>query len=195
LVQAARNKLRFWKIGDATITAIEQKGVIQETFPLYADASGIVTNRRVAVGDHLKEGAPLFDLMNLGKVWVLFDAYEGDLANLSVGNQVEFTAASIPNKTFKTRITFIDPMLDPSTRTAAVRTEVSNRSGQLKPEMFVEGVVQQKASTTTTNTKKASLTVPKSAVLWTGKRSVVYVKIPDSEIPRRRGRHLWQFHH
>jgi len=181
LVKAARNKLRFWKIGDATITAIEQQGTIQETFPLYADASGIVTNRRVAVGDHLKEGAPLFDLMNLGKVWVLFDAYERDLANIKVGDQVEFTAASIPNKTFKTRITFIDPMLNPATRTASVRTEVSNRSGQLKPEMFVEGVVQQKASTT--RTKKTDLTIPKSAVLWTGKRSVVYVKVPDSEIP------------
>ena len=181
LVKAARNKLRFWKIGDATINAIEQKGVIQETFPLYADASGIVTNRRVAVGDHLMEGAPLFDLMNLGKVWVLFDAYEGDLSNINVGDQVEFTAASIPNKTFKTRITFIDPMLDPSTRTAAVRTEVSNRSGQLKLEMFVEGEVQQKAAPTTT--KKTELSVPKSAVLWTGKRSVVYVKVPDTEVP------------
>ena len=182
LVKAARNKLRFWKVGDATISAIEQKGTIQETFPLYADASGIVTNRRVAVGDHLKEGTPLFDLMNLEKVWVLFDAYEGDLANIKVGDQVEFTAASVPNKTFKTRITFIDPMLNAATRTASVRTEVSNRSGQLKPEMFVEGVVQQKASTTNT-AKKADLTVPKSAVLWTGKRSVVYVKVPDSEIP------------
>ena len=181
LVKAARNKLRFWKIGDATINAIEQKGVIQETFPLYADASGIVTNRRVAVGDHLMEGAPLFDLMNLGKVWVLFDAYEGDLSNINVGDQLEFTAASIPNKTFKTRITFIDPMLDPSTRTAAVRTEVSNRSGQLKLEMFVEGEVQQKAAPTTT--KKTELSVPKSAVLWTGKRSVVYVKVPDTEVP------------
>ena len=182
LANAARNKLHFWKIGQATIDAIEQKGTIQETFPIYADASGIVTNRRVAVGDHLMEGAPLFDLMNLGKVWVIFDAYEGDLPNIKVGDPIEFTTVSIPNKTFKTRITFIDPLLNPTTRVAAVRTEIANSKGLLKPEMFVEGVakpsIKQKSST-----NKTALSVPKSAVLWTGKRSVVYVKLADTEIP------------
>jgi len=182
LANAARNKLRFWKIGQAAIDAIQQRGVIQETFPIYADASGIVTNRRVSVGDHLMEGAPLFDLMNLGKVWVLFDAYEGDLPNIKVGDPIEFTTASIPNKTFKTRITFIDPLLNPSTRVAAVRTEISNSAGLLKPEMFVEGIATPK-SKPKTNTNKAPLSVPKSAVLWTGKRSVVYVKLADKEIP------------
>ncbi len=182
LADAARNKLRFWKIGQATIDAIEQQGTIQETFSIYADASGIVTNRRVSVGDYLKEGAPLFDLMNLGKVWVLFDAYEGDLPNIKVGDPIEFTTASIPNKIFKTRITFIDPLLNPSTRVAAVRTEISNRSGLLKPEMLVEGIAKPKIKQVNTKTK-ASLSVPKSAVLWTGKRSVVYVKMIDTEIP------------
>jgi len=182
LANAARNKLRFWKIGQTAIDVIEQQGVIQETFPIYADAAGIVTNRRVAVGDHLMEGAPLFDLMNLGKVWVLFDAYEGDLPNIKVGDPIEFTTTAIPNKTFKTRITFIDPLLNPTTRVAAVRTEIANSKGLLKPEMFVEGIVTPK-SKPKNNTSKTPLSVPKSAVLWTGKRSVVYVKLTDSEIP------------
>ncbi len=182
LVKAARNKLKFWKIGAATIEAIEQQGTIQETFPLYADAGGIITNRRVAVGDYLQQGAPLFDLMNLGKVWILFDAYEKDLPHIRVGDKVAFTVASIPNKTFSSRITFIDPLLNPTSRVAAVRTEVSNSSGLLKPEMFVEGTIHPTKRKATTS-KKASLTLPKSAVLWTGKRSVVYVKLPDTEIP------------
>lgn len=177
LLDAARNKLRFWKVGEATVKAIEEKGTIQETFTLYADASGIVTQKRVAVGDYLKEGEPLFDLMSLEKVWVLFDAYEEDLSNIRIGDQIEFNTPSIPNKNFKTKITFIDPMIDPTTRVAYLRTEINNTNGLLKPEMFVNGLIQK-------NRKgKTKLTVPKTAVLWTGTRSVVYVKVPDTAIP------------
>ncbi len=177
LLEASRNKLRFWKIGDGTIKNIEETGNIQEIFSIYAQESGIVTNRRVAIGDYLMVGEPLFDLMNLQKVWVLFDAYEEDLGNISVGDRVEFTAAGIPNKTFKTRITFIDPLINPLTRVAAIRAEVNNANGSLKPEMFVSGKLQNKT------VSKKQLTVPRSAVLWTGKRSVVYVKVPDMDIP------------
>ena len=177
LADAARNKLRYWKIGNATIKEIEQKGEIRETFSMYADKSGIVTNKRVAVGDYLKQGEPLFDLISLHKVWVLFDAYEEDLATISIGDRIEFTTPSIPDRTFKTRITFIDPLINADTRVASLRTEVSNASGLLKPEMFVTGVLKNQ---TVTNTQ---LTVPKSAVLWTGKRSVVYVKVPNTDIP------------
>lgn len=177
LVEAARNKLRFWKIGPDAIKAIEDKGTIQEIFPLYAQESGTVTNRRVSVGDYVKQGQPLFDLMNLGKVWVLFDAYEEDLGSVAVGNWIEFTTPSIPEKVYRSRITFIDPMINPTTRVAALRTEVSNPRGLLKPEMLVSGILQKKQES------KQQLSVPKSAVLWTGKRSVVYVKVPDMEIP------------
>lgn len=179
LVEAARNKLKFWKISNNTITGVEESGVVQETFPLFASESGIVTKRRVAIGDHLMEGEPLFDLMNLQKVWVLFDAYEEDLKNIKVGNRIEFTVPTFPNQTFKSRITFIDPIINPKTRTASIRTEVNNSRGRLKPEMFVNGSLQ-----VSTNGKgKRQMLVPKTAVMWTGKRSIVYVKVPDSEIP------------
>ena len=179
LVKAARNKLKFWKISETTIANIEASGNIQETFSLFAAASGIVTNRRVSVGDYLKQGEPLFDLMNLRNVWVIFDAYEEDLAAIKVGNKIEFTTPSLPNKVFKTRVTFIDPMINPNTRVTSIRTEVNNSNGQLKPEMFVNGVLQNSLS----KKSKAQLTVPKSAILWTGVRSVIYVKVPDMTIP------------
>lgn len=177
LLEAARNKLRFWKIENGTIDSIEQNGTIQETFTLYADESGVVTSRRVAVGDYLKQGEPLFDMMNLRKVWVLFDAYEEDLSTISKGDRIEFTTPSVPNKTFKTRITFIDPVINPDTRVASLRAEVGNSYGLLKPEMFVNGTLENQ------NTSNTKLSVPKSAILWTGKRSVVYVKVADMAIP------------
>lgn len=177
LMEAARNKLRYLKINDSTIKNIEEKGAIQETFTLYADASGVVNDRKVSVGDYVKKGEPLFDLMNLYKVWVLFDAYEEALSLIKKGDKIEFTTPSIPNQTFTTSITFIDPIINAKTRVASLRAEVKNAKGLLKPEMLVYGMLQQKGKSS------EALTVPKSAVLWTGKRSVVYVKVPDMEIP------------
>jgi len=178
LLEAARNKLRYLKIGDATIKDIEEKGEVKEIFTLYASESGIVSNRRISVGDYLKKGETLFDLMNLRKVWVLFDAYEEDLANIKVGNKIEFTTPSLSDKTFISKVNFINPVIDPDTRVATIRVEINNPYGNLKPEMFVNGVLFS-----TSGKSKNQITLPKSAVLWTGKRSVVYVKIPDKTIP------------
>lgn len=177
LLEAARNKLRYWKIGEATIQQIETSGQVQEVFTVYADASGIVNTRRVSVGDYVQQGAPIFDLINLQKVWVLFDAYEEDLSKFSVGDKISFTTPAMPDKTFKTTVTFIDPIINPNTRVASIRTEVNNYNGKLKPEMLVYGTLKQKP------VSSAPLTVPKSAVLWTGKRSVVYIKVPDMTVP------------
>ena len=169
--------MRYWKIGESTIREIEQEGKIQENFTVYADESGIVTNRRVSVGDYVKQGEPLFDLMNLRKVWVLFDAYEEDLPSISIGDKIEFTTPSIPNKTFNTAVSFIDPIIHPNTRVASIRTEVNNLRGTLKPEMLVYGALQKKSGSS------SQLAVPKSAVMWTGQRSVVYIKVPDANVP------------
>ena len=181
LLEAARNKLRYWKINDETINGIEQNGIIQETFPLLAQASGIVTNRRVSVGDYLKKGEPLFDLISLRKLWIIFDAYEEDLSNIAIGDKIEFTTPSVPNKTFSTRVTFIDPVINPKTRTVSIRTEVNNTKGTLKPEMFVNGNLQNARNHK--SKENSPINIPKTAVLWTGKRSVVYVKLPDTTIP------------
>ncbi|MEM8526709.1 MAG: efflux RND transporter periplasmic adaptor subunit [Bacteroidota bacterium] len=177
LLEVARNKLKYWKIGVEAIKAIEENGEIQETFPLYAQASGVVVKRKVAVGDYVQQGEVLFDLMDLSKVWVLFDAYEEDLANIKLGSEIEFTTPAIPNQIFSGRVTFIDPIIDAKTRTASIRTEINNRNRQLKPEMLVYGEL------TSENMVSEQLTIPKTTVLWTGKRSVVYVKVPNTKIP------------
>jgi Cu(I)/Ag(I) efflux system membrane fusion protein len=178
LVEAARNKLRYWKISPEQIDQIIESGAVQETFPLYAMESGVVTQRRVAVGDYIAQGEPLFDLMNLNTVWVLFDAYEEDLPQIKVGNRITFTTPAVPGQRFSGKVNFIDPVIDKDRRVVAVRTEVRNPSGKLKPEMLVAGELLAEAGT-----EQVVLTVPKSAVLWTGERSVVYVKLPDTDIP------------
>ena len=177
LIQAARKKLEYWKIPAEQIKEIESSGKVQETFTIITDAAGIVTNRRVSVGDHIKEGDVLFDLVSLDRLWVVFDAYEEDLAHIKLGNRIEFTTPALPERTFSTRVNFIGPVLDPATRVAAVRGEVRNRGNVLKPEMYVRGTVISPQS------GRKEITIPRTAVLWTGPRSVVYVKVPETTIP------------
>jgi len=177
LLEASKNKLKFWKISDSSIDEILQSGKIQENFIIYADYSGIVTSKNVSVGDYIKTGTVLFNIQNLQKLWVLFDVYENELANIKVGNKIEFSTTALPGKLFTAKINFVDPVINPSTRTASIRAEVNNKSQKLKPEMFVLGKIS------TPTIQNSQVAVPKSAVLWTGTRSVVYIKTPDTEIP------------
>ena len=177
LLKAARNKLSYWKIPIGQINEMEINGRIQRNFPLLSDVTGVVSKMMVNVGDHLEEGEILFEVTDLDQLWVEFDVYEKDLALVREGNLVRFTTPALPGKTFSTRINFIDPMINPATRVATVRGNINNKSGQFKPEMLIEGMLQ---------TRKGGgqqIRVPQSAVLWTGTRSVVYVKVPETDVP------------
>jgi Cu(I)/Ag(I) efflux system membrane fusion protein len=178
LAEAARNRIRFWKISDTFIQQVEDSGKPQREIVVRADRDGVVMNREVAVGDYLEAGTPLLELMDLRRLWAVFEAYETDLPDIRLGAVVQFTTPALPNQTFSARISFIDPLIDPMTRTASVRGELVNNRGALKPEMFIRGELTSKAGPTTNQ-----LVVPKTAVLWTGKRSVVYVKVPDVSLP------------
>jgi Cu(I)/Ag(I) efflux system membrane fusion protein len=178
LLNAAREKLRLWKLTDSQIAGIEQSGVASPTITITADVSGIVTAKRVEQGDYVNQGSVLFDLTDLSSVWAVFDAYESDLPYLKTGDKVEFTLQSLPGKTFSGKISFIDPILDKTTRTVKIRVETANPKLELKPEMYANAII--KASL---KSHGDEMVIPKTAVLWTGKRSVVYVKQPDIDLP------------
>ena len=177
LYQAAKQKLSLWKISAEQIEAIESSGQVSSQFDVFADVSGIVTGRNVSVGDFVNQGSVLFEVVDLSKVWVLLDAYESDLALLKKGNDLKFRVSSYPGKEFTGKVTYIDPLLNPETRTVAVRAEALNAGLLLKPEMFVSANISTSASSA------SGLLVPKSAVLWTGPRSVVYVQVGNKEAP------------
>jgi len=176
IYDAAKEKLKQWKLSDAQISQIERTGKVKNNFEVYSNTSGIVTAKRVNTGDYVSQGAVLFDIANLSNVWVLFDAYESDLPFLKVGNAISFTLQAIPGKTFTASIKFIDPVIDPVNRVAKVRVEVNNAGAKLKPEMYATGLVRANL-----NEYRDKLVIPRSAVLWTGKRSIVYVKQPKTE--------------
>ena len=172
LYRAVRNKLKLWKLSEKQISEIEASGRVQEYFPIYATVSGTVSEIMVQAGDYVKKGMPLFKIANLGSVWAVFDAYENQVSLLKEGQLMVITAKSYPNAPLQAKISFINPMLNASTRTVEVRAVVQNPGGKLKPGMFVTGdLALSKIG------EDQALVIPESAVLWTGERSVVYVKI------------------
>ena len=171
--KATRTKLKLWDLSEEQIDNLEQAGETQHSFELLSPISGTVTMRHVALGDYVKEGNPLFELINLRKVWVMFDAYESDLPWIRAGDEMSFVIQSVPNKTYKGKVKYIDPFINAKTRVAKVRVELNNPNLELKPEMYASGTLQSKMKQTD------DLLIPRSSVLWTGKRAVVYVKVPN----------------
>jgi Cu(I)/Ag(I) efflux system membrane fusion protein len=178
IYEAAKEKLRQWKLTDNQITTIEESGTAQNTVDVLSNTSGIVTAKRINIGDYVSQGTVLFDITDLSKVWVLFDAYESDLRFLRKGEKISFTLKALPGDNYTGNIVFIDPVIDPIARVAKVRVETGNQSGKLKPEMFATGIVSSSLEKF-----QNEIIIPHSAVLWTGKRSIVYVKQPGTNEP------------
>jgi Cu(I)/Ag(I) efflux system membrane fusion protein len=176
IYEASKERLRQWKLTEAQISEIETSGNVQTNVDIVSTTNGIVTSRRVNTGDYVSQGSVLFEISDLSQVWVLFDAYESDLSFLKQGDKIDFTLQGLPGDSFSGTIRFIDPVIDPINRVAKVRLEINNPGRKLKPEMFATGIVKS-------NLKDYSdkLVIPRSAVLWTGKRSIVYVKQSGDE--------------
>lgn len=177
LYKAVRNKLKLWKLSENQIDQIESSGKVQENFPIYATVAGTVSEKMAEEGDYVKQGQPIVKVNNLGTVWAMFDAYENQISQLKNGQKIKVTTNAYPSKEFEATISFIGPSLNTQSRTVSVRATLNNNEGLFKPGMFVTSKVE-----ISENTEKESLiNIPASAVLWTGNRSLVYVKTSPSE--------------
>ncbi len=176
LYSAVRNKLKLWKLTEDQINAIEASGTVRENFPVYATVSGTVSEKLAAEGDYVKQGQPILKVSNLNTVWADFDAYESQIPNFKIGQEISVVSAAYPNREIPATISFVDPMLDTKTRTVTVRTVLKNSDGALKPGMFVKGKIRG-----TSARSENGVVVPASAILWTGERSLVYVKTHPHE--------------
>ena len=175
LYNAVRNKLKLWKLSENQINQIESSGKVKENFPVYATVSGTVTEKLVEQGDYIKQGQPLLKIANLNTVWGNFDVYENQIDRFKKGQEVVVTTNAYPNKEFKGKVDFIDPVLNTKTRIVTLRVVLNNRDDVFKPGMFITAKIEG-----IKNEHQEILVIPVSAVLWTGERSVVYLKTnPD----------------
>jgi Cu(I)/Ag(I) efflux system membrane fusion protein len=169
ITEAARERLRFLKISETHIAELEETGKTNPYINVFADANGIVIAKKKERGEYVEIGDVLFDLADLSSIWAVFNAYESDLPYLKVGDLIGYTVNSLPGTVFTGLVEFISPVVDSESRTAKVRMETANKNLKLKPGMLATALIH--------NAKISGETVilPKTAVLWTGERSVVYV--------------------
>jgi Cu(I)/Ag(I) efflux system membrane fusion protein len=173
LVESARRRLANWGVPEDRIRALEQGGSAQRTLPVAAPSPGVILEKFVLQGQKIEPGAPLYRIADLSKVWVVANAYQGDLARVKVGAAADVVLSYLPGRTFTGRVAFVSPVLDPDTRTAEVRIEVSNTPAlDLKPEMFA--TVTVKAAT-----GGPVVAVPEQALIRTGRRDIAVVASGD----------------
>jgi Cu(I)/Ag(I) efflux system membrane fusion protein len=177
LVEAARERLKLWDIPDAEIRRLEATGKPTKTLTMFSPMTGVVTKKDIVMGHRLNEGDMPYEITDLSKVWVLADAYESDLARIRIGMPATLSLQAFPGSNFVGRVIFIDPILDPKTRTAKVRLEFANPKGELRPEMFGEVTLQAPT--------REGLRIPADAVIDSGTRKVVFVAIGEGKFEPR----------
>jgi Cu(I)/Ag(I) efflux system membrane fusion protein/cobalt-zinc-cadmium efflux system membrane fusion protein len=118
-----------------------------------------------------------YEITDLSKIWVLADAYESDLSRIELGMTASLSLQAFPNRTFRGRVIFVDPILDAKTRTAKIRLEFPNPTGELRPEMFGEVTMQAK--------ERQALRIPADAVVDSGTKKVVFVALPEGKFQPR----------
>ena len=229
-LDAATERLRQLGVSEEQLTDLAERGTPKQHVTLNAPFGGVVTAKRALEGGYVERGTVIVELAALDHVWVELEAYESDLPALRLGQDVSFRAEGRPGEVFHSRIAWLDPLLDPRTRTATVRLNVQNTSAELKPGTFVRATIDvvldgrgraigadlsdkwlcpmhpdvvrdgptdcpvcgmdlelgSELGLSSAGTSGPPLLIPTSAVLWTGKRSVVYVE-DLSAGPERRG--------
>lgn len=178
LADASRRRLLYWDIPSAEINRIEKTGEIQKTVVLRSPVSGVVVEKAVLSGQKVMAGDALFKVADLRVVWLEGEVFERDLAAVRLGQVVRAEFQALPGASRMGRITYIYATVDPDTRTARVRVELANRDLALKPGMYATIRIQGA-------TAAATLNVPRSAVLATGERNLVFVRRADGMLEPR----------
>jgi len=175
LLEAARRRLAYWDIPEEEIDRIAEEGTVTKTLTLRSPASGIVVGKNVVEGARIMPGMSLFDIADLSSVWVEADVFERDLSLVSEGQHGVVTFEAYPGETFEGSVTYVYPTVSSAGRTGKVRLEISNPGLKIKPGMYAEVEIHGRPLAPT-------LLVPRSAVLRTGERSVVFHRMSNGDL-------------
>lgn len=167
MLEAARRRLSLWDIADEEIAELRRTGQPRRTLTIFAPVTGIVARKQVIQGLQVSPADELYEIVDLSSVWVLGEVYETDLAFVRLGQSARIELRARPGQPLQGRVSYIDPQVDPRTRTVKVRLDVPNPSGMLKPEMYAEVIFRGSLG--------EALTVPENALVMTGERSLVFV--------------------
>jgi Cu(I)/Ag(I) efflux system membrane fusion protein len=168
LLKSSRKRLELLGLTDNQIHNLETTGDIKLTLTYYSPYSGTVIDKKVQEGMYVNEGATIYEIADLSTLWNIAEVYESDLAAVKQGSSVKLHLKAYPGEEFEGRVTFIYPVVDQQTRTVKIRSEFANRNNRLKPQMYGETIFSSSSG--------QGMLIPADAIIFTGKRSVVWVK-------------------
>jgi len=169
LLEATRRRLELWDITSSQIERLEETGIIQKNMVLYSPSNGIVVKMEAArEGMYVQPGMNLYTIADISRVWVEADIYEYELPWIKVGQKALMTLSYYPGKEYEGTITFVNPFMEPKTRTVKIRLEFDNPSFELKPDMYANIMISSDIA-------KEGLAVPIQAVIHSGKRDIVII--------------------
>jgi len=166
LLAASQRKLELWGVSAKQAEESGSAGIPHVT--IYASASGTVVERKATQGQYVTAGDTLFTVADLSHVWIKADVFESQLPTIRPGQSVDVTSDAMPNLTIHGRVDFIEPTANPLTRTVPVHVHVANPGMRLVPGMFVRAQLLSRSP-------QETIVVPRSAVLDTGTRKIVYI--------------------
>lgn len=176
-LQAANQRLLLWDVPEDETKRLIKTEKVAKIITIRSPIDGTVINKNAYAGMRIEPGNELYTIAELSLLWILGDIYEYELPYIHVGQTADVTLTSYPNETFKAKLDFIYPTVDPQTRTTKVRLEIDNKKAQLKPGMYVNVELKIPLG--------KRLVVPKDAILLTGERAVIFLYHGDGKIEWR----------
>jgi Cu(I)/Ag(I) efflux system membrane fusion protein len=177
LIESAKRRLQLWNVTEEQIAELQKTRKATDTLTLLSPFRGVVQSVPVEQGKNVKVGDMLVEVADLSVVWVWADFYENELSMLSVGQKFMITAKSYPGEKFEGTLNVINPFLDETKRTAKVRIDIANEDFKLRPGMYVNTNLEMDMG--------EALTVPVSAIMPTGTRSIVFVDKGEGKLEPR----------
>ena len=171
LAESSLSRLKSWDINDGELQQLRNTGEAKRTLLYRSPAFGVVLEKPAVQGMRFMPGEMMYKIADLSTVWIMADVFEQDIALVKVGQAAQVRLDAFPGREFKTRVAYIYPTLNEQTRTVPVRLEMVNSGGLLRPGMYAQ--VELAAA----GEKAAAVTVPDSAVIHSGQRTIVLVEL------------------
>ena len=178
LLSSARRRLKYWDISDEDIARVERTGEVQRTVTLRSPLRGVVVQKNVSSGQRIMAGDAVYQVADLREVWLEGEVFERDLAAIRLGETVTAEFAAMPGQPRHGRIVYVSPTISAETRTTKIRIALANDDLALKPGMYATIQIAGEE-------RRNVLSVPRSAVLATGTRVLVFVKGADGTLTPR----------
>jgi RND family efflux transporter MFP subunit len=171
LLNATRERLRYWDITDDQIQQLERTGNIMRTLKVFSPVSGVVTEKMSdsLEGMNLTPGMSVYKIADLSTIWAGIEVYEDDIRYMQIGRQADIAVDAFPNRHWTGKVIYIDPNINPQTRTLKVFVQIPNPRGILRPQMYANVEIHVPVVS-------GAVKIPEEAVLHSGERSVVIVE-------------------